>query len=116
MVGMLITRMKPFAMIGWLCGLMSLPAGAVFGQAAAGADNLLLTVATTTKHAPGSKWAYIAWLSSNPRVLSRHSFAVYRKPGAANAAVPYQRVAIVTAQTDERNIRALLRRAGRTAI
>jgi hypothetical protein len=74
---------------------------------------LVYTVGTTWHEAAASRdWAYLLWLGSDASLIGGQSFAVYAKPGPANSASPYQRIAITGVQTDTRVIQPLVQRAG----
>ncbi|HXJ73332.1 MAG TPA: hypothetical protein VNM37_10775, partial [Candidatus Dormibacteraeota bacterium] len=80
-----------------------------FGQQ--GLENMLFSAGTVTRDAGARDWAYLLWQSSTPALVQGKSFAIYAKPGAANAAGSYTRKAVVTLHTDPLVIAPLLNRA-----
>jgi len=87
------------ALLGWRC------------QAQEGLENLISTAGTTIQDSAGRHWAYLFWQGSTPELVLGRTFAIYAKTGDPASAAPYQRVSIVSQQTDPRNIEPLLRRA-----
>ena len=71
-----------------------------------------LTVAGVTTTAGSDTYAWIALQPTDPALIAGKQIAVYRKPGNAAAANPYERVAVVQAEGDIRTIGSLIARAG----
>ncbi len=71
-----------------------------------------LTVAGVTTTAGSDTYAWIALQPTDPALIAGKQIAVYRKPGNAAAANPYERVAVIQAEGDIRTIGSLIARAG----
>jgi hypothetical protein len=96
------------AVARWL--LLACSFGLLFREVAAhaqqGLDNLVATVGTTIQDATPARrhWAFLLWQGSTPTLLFNRSIAIYAKPGAAADPAPFVRLAVVSQQTDPRNI------------
>ena len=90
---------------GWLALNSNLHAQEALGP-------FISTVGTTTREvATGRDWAYLLWTANSPALLTGRSHAIYAKPGDANAATLFTRVAIVSLQTEAITLTPLLARA-----
>jgi hypothetical protein len=76
-----------------------------------GLENLVGTVGTTIQDGTGRQWAYLFWQGSSPGLVLGRTYAIYAKPGDPSSPAPFQRVSIVSQQSDTRNIEPLLRRS-----
>lgn len=101
---------RPAVFAAFALGLFAL-LGLLSARAQEGLDNLISTAGTTIQDAAGRHWAYLYWQGSSPNLVLGRTYAVYAKPGDASSPAPYQRVSVVSQQTDPRNIEPLLRRA-----
>ncbi|HTD67206.1 MAG TPA: thrombospondin type 3 repeat-containing protein [Candidatus Limnocylindria bacterium] len=73
---------------------------------------MVYTVGTTWRELPANRdWGYVLWLGNDTSLLNGQTFAIYAKPGDASSASPYQRISIVSAQSDTHVIEPLLQRA-----
>jgi len=81
---------------------------ATVGLGAGQTANELLTTVGTTVQASGQHHAYLLWQPGDAGSTLGRRFAVYSKPGTADAAGSYTRLGIQTLQTSPKTIRALL--------
>ncbi|HXI51993.1 MAG TPA: hypothetical protein VNH84_10825, partial [Candidatus Saccharimonadales bacterium] len=102
---------RPAGRTIWTACLLVLAALVPSGFGQQGLENMLFSAGTVTRDAGARDWAYLLWQSSTPALVQGKSFAIYAKPGAANAAGSYTRKAVVTLHTDPLVIAPLLNRA-----
>jgi hypothetical protein len=70
------------------------------------------TVGTTIReNGTGRDWAYLLWTANSPTLLKGQAHAIYSKPGDANSAGTFTRIAIVSLQTEAITLAPLLGRA-----
>lgn len=73
-------------------------------------ENLLTTFATTVESPiDGSQQAYLLWQPGEAGATLGARFAIYRKPGDADANTPYTRLGIQSLQTSRNTIHAMLK-------
>ncbi|MCC5839943.1 MAG: hypothetical protein JJT96_07455 [Opitutales bacterium] len=82
-------------------------------SAPAQAPEATLVVVGTPAVSPldGSNWAYLSWMATRPDLLRDRAYAVYSKPGDADAPADYSLLGILTPQIDPGATRLLFNRS-----
>lgn len=77
------------------------------------APEATLVVVGTSATSPldGSNWAYLSWMATRADLLRDRAYAVYAKPGDADAATDYSLLGILTPQIDPGATRLLFNRS-----